>query len=484
MDRAGAAQGNRAARRSAGRRPGREQGAVAIMTVGALIVIIGFFGLAIDLARVYNRRVELQNVADVAALAAARELNGTRSGITNAVGAAAARFGGPAMTSVTVNFGRTVTWSEAAIEFGPTPSGPWQPASSALANPAGLLYARIDTGGLDPAYGQVDTAFIRVLSSDLASVALSARATAGRSAIKVLPLGVCAMRPEEKRNRSGELEEFGFRRGISYDLMQLNPDARENGQTFLIDPLAPAGSTGGAPISPTVVEPYVCTGTMALPRVMSGQLSVSSPFPLARFVPQLNSRFVNDASVCDPEVAPPDANVKAYTYNTSIPWMLTARDGQAAALLEETSKRWTVAGPDPTPAGTTAASFGPLWSYAKAVQYASTEPTGGYTAYGAANWNTLYSPSLPRATGYPSNPPYLASSGANFQAPTGSNRGVRHRRVLNVPLLACPVSGSRATVLGIGKFFMTVQADDTHLYAEFAGLTAEQTLNAQMRLYP
>jgi len=483
MERLGTAQRIRAAGGRAWR-PGRERGAVAIMTVGALIVIIGFFGLAIDLARVFNRRAELQSVADVAALAAARELNGTRSGVTNAVGAAAARFGGMAMTSVTVNYGRTVNWSEAAIEFGPTPNGPWQTASSAQSNPAGLLYARVDTRGLDPSYGEVETFFIRFLSSDLSSFGLHARATAGRSAIRVLPLGVCAMRPEERRNRSGELEEYGFRRGISYDLMQLNPNASTSGQTFLIDPLAAAGGTGGAPISPTVVEPYVCTGTMALPRVTSGQLSVSSPFPLARFAPQLNSRFVNDASVCDPETAPPDANVKAYTFNTSIPWMSTARDGQSAALLAETSRRWTVAGPDPTPTGTTAGSFGPLWSYAKAVQYASTEPASGYTAYGVANWNTLYSPALPRATGYPSNPPYLASSGANFEAPTGTNRGVRHRRVLNLPLLACPVGGSRATVLGIGKFFMTVRADDTHLYAEFAGLVPEQTLNLQMRLYP
>lgn len=465
-------------------RPGREKGAVAIMTVGALIIIIGFCGLALDLSRVYNRKMELQSVADVAALAAARELDGTRDGVDDAVDAASARFGGSSSTSVTYGYGRVMEWSDSAIEFGPTPNGPWQTLGSALDNPTGLSYARVNTSGLDSSYGEVGTLFMPFLSEDLAIVSLAARATAGRSAIKVAPLGLCAMRPEQKRNRGGELEEFGFRRGVSYDLMQLNPDANASGQSFLIDPLAPAGAVGGSGVSLNTVKPYVCTGTLAIPRVTGGQISVSSPFPLGSLFSQLNSRFVNDSSVCNPVVAPPDANVKHYTFNTSVPWMTTSRDGQSAALHEEPTRRWTVAGPDPTPAGTTAGMYGPLWSYAKAVQYAASEPSGGYTPYGTGSWNTLYSPGLPRASGYPSITPYMQSSGANFSAPTGSQRGVRHRRVLNVPLLACPLSGGRATVLGIGKFFMTVPADDTHLYAEFAGLVAEQTLNFNMKLYP
>jgi hypothetical protein len=176
---------------------------------------------------------------------------------------------------------------------------------------------------------------------------------------------------------------------------------------------------------------------------------------------------------------------EAYTFDTKVPWMSTARAGQSAALSLADGKRWTVAGPDPTPTGTTAGMYGPLWSYAKAVQYAGSEPSAGYTAYAPSNWSTLYNPGQPAATtGYPSSTPYMQSSGTNFEAPTGTNKGVRHRRVLNVPLLQCPVSGSRATVLGIGKFFMTVPADSTHLYAEFAGLAAEQALNIEMKLYP
>ena len=467
--------------------PKRQDGAVAIMTIAAIIVIIGFCGLALDLSQVYNRKVELQNMADVAAVAAARELNGTRAGVTNAVKAASARFGGSSEKSVTYQYGLSVTWSDNAIEFGPTPDGPWEPSGSAENKAAELRYARVSTAGLDPSYGQVKTLFMPFFSNDLAQVSSSAQAVAGRSAIKVAPLGVCAMRPEEKRERSGgELEEYGFRRGISYDLMNLNPDSTGSGKSFLIDPLAEPGSTGTSNTTLSMVEPYVCTGTLGIPRVTGGRLSVSSPFPLADLVKHLNSRFTNDAAICNPNTAPPDANVKAYVFNSSVPWMNTAVDGQSAALYEDGKKRWTVAGPDPTPATTTVGMYGPLWSYAKAVKYASTEPSTGYVAYGTGDWASLYTPGKPAATtSYPSSTPYMAVKGsANFLAPAGSHKGVRHRRLLNVPLLDCSVSGNQATVLGIGKFFMTVPADNTHLYAEFAGLVAEQSLNIQMKLYP
>jgi Flp pilus assembly protein TadG len=470
--------------RAATFRPGNEDGAVAIMTLGAIVVIIGFCGLALDLSMVYNRKIELQNVVDVSALAAARELNGTRAGITSAVQAASARFAGSKEIAVTYQYGRTMTWSEAAIEFGPTPAGPWEGSGTAQNNSGQLRYARVSTQGLDPSYGQVRTLFIPFFSKDLAKVSLSARAIAGRSAIKVAPLGVCAMRPEETRNRNGELEEFGFRRGVSYDLMQLNPEGTGAGQSFLIDPLAPPGATGVSASSLDMVRPFVCTGTMGIPRVTGGQISVSSPFPLGDLFNHLNSRFASNNATCNTDIAPPDFNVKAYVFNTSVPWMSTVRDGQSAKLSQAESKRWTVAGPDPTPGGTTAGMYGPLWSYAKAVEYADKEPSAGYTTYGTDKWNTLYNPGQPTATGYPSSTPYMRSSGDNFLAPTGSHKGVRHRRVLNVPLLECPVSGSGAKVRGIGRFFMTVPADSTHLFAEFAGLVAEQTLNVQTRLYP
>jgi len=117
-------------------------------------------------------------------------------------------------------------WSDGAIEFGPSPDGPWISPGDAAARsePNGLRFAKVDTRGLAPAYGEVQTFFLPVVSGQ-SKASTSAQAIAGPSGIAVSPLGLCVMNPDSKRDRHGELEEYGFRRGISYDLMQLNPDA-------------------------------------------------------------------------------------------------------------------------------------------------------------------------------------------------------------------------------------------------------------------
>jgi Flp pilus assembly protein TadG len=463
----------------------RESGAIAIMMAGGLFIIFAFCGLALELSQAYNRRVEMQNVADTAAVAAAYELDGTPTGISRAAQKAAARFTAAAPSQLTYQYGtQSMAWSDSAIEFGTTSRGPWTSYDSAAAKaaPNGLLYVKVDTSGLDSAYGAVSTLFMRVVSNSQATVSVSARAVAGRVGIGVTPLGICAMRPEPSRNRGGELEQFGFRRGVSYDLMQLNPGATTAGQTFLINPLVAPGTTGASASDVNTVAPFVCTGTMGVARVTGGAVSVSSPFPLGSLSDHLNSRF--DAynattAPCSPDSAPPDTNVKPYTF-TSIGWMTTVPGAQSAAMSTVDGKRWTVAGPDPTPAGTTASQYGVLWSYAKAVNYAASPPSGGYVAYDVSNWKTLYDPGQPKANAYPSAPPYFKV--AYSKAPT--HPGLADRRVLNVPLLSCPVSGNTATVSAIGRFFMTVPADSTHLYTEFAGLADEQTLRTQVKLFP
>jgi uncharacterized membrane protein len=64
----------RTRRRAPSRRPA-QQGVVAIMFALSLVVLIGFAGLALDGARLYVNKTELQNAADACALAAAQELN-------------------------------------------------------------------------------------------------------------------------------------------------------------------------------------------------------------------------------------------------------------------------------------------------------------------------------------------------------------------------------------------------------------------------
>lgn len=466
------------------------------MFVGALIIILGFLALALDLSFLTHRKLELQNVADTVALSAAYELDGTPGGITKAVAMASSRFA-QGDGRFTYGYGKaTMSWSDAAIAFGSSPSGPWSSAGDALSNADDLLYVRVDTAGLDNAYGSVATLFLTTFT-DITSAFTGARAIAGRSGIRVTPLGICAMRDESHRDHDGELEEFGFRRGVAYNLLDLNLPGAAMGKTFIVNPVAQA-----TPITDVAtLAPFVCTGTMAMSRLLGGTVKVSAGFPIDLLWQQFNSRFGvygTTANACDARTAPADINIKEFTYNSGAPWMGVTPLQQSAVLLETTARRWTIAGPDKAPAGTQAAAFGPLWSYAKAVPYTSyasmgtPEPATGYTTYDVDDWPNLYTPGQPATsltTPYPDSEetptPYSYRSGTLFfkVAPAG-NKNLANRRVLHLPMLACPVAGSNATVRGIGKFFMTVPAKKDALYGEFAGLATEQSLGTRIVLYP
>ena len=236
-------------------------------------------------------------------------------------------------------------------------------------------------------------------------------------------------------------------------------------------------------------------------RLSGGTVKVSASFPINSLSQQLNSRFGTygtGANACDARTAPADINIKEFTFNSGASWMGATPAGQSATLLATTERRWTIAGPDTAPAGTLGVQFGPLWSYAKAVQYTSyastgaPEPATGYATYDVTKWSTLYTPGNPTTsttTPYPDSAdtptPYSYTTGTQFfKGPPASNKSLANRRVLNLPLLACPITGSDATVLGIGKFFMTVPATQTSLYGEFAGLATEQSLGTRIVLYP
>jgi hypothetical protein len=281
--------------------------------------------------------------------------------------------------------------------------------------------------------------------------------------------------------------------------MQLNP----NGVTplrYMVNPVSEPGSVGTA-FSATAVAPFVCNGTMWVKRLTGGAIRVTSlpdSAPLADLRAALNSRFDQYAdSPCNVKGAGPDLNIKSYAYDQAgvIKWMTPGSGSIAAASTQTRGKLETVA--DLPSAPTTAGSYGPLWAYAKAVRAPSplgTEPSGGYTAFTAADWGTIY-PAGPTPSSYPSSPPvpYLASTTVNgyYQAPSTINRPMAtlHRRVLNIPLLDCTSgapsgTNASATVAGIGRFFMTVPATDERLVGEFAGLLSPQSTSGHVELFP
>lgn len=478
----------------------RQRGAAAILFTLLLVVMIGMLGMALDLAQLYNRKAEVQGLADAVAMAAAPELIGTSAGIASALAKAATTAGGFKYRYSTSPVG----WAQAAIKFSASPTtadSAWLDAASAQATPSGLLFVKVDTTALAAELGTVQTGFMGALSSALASASTGGRAIAGRSTINVTPLAICALSatPAFARNNPGtpakvELVEYGFRRGVAYDLMQLNPNAT-TAENFVVDPIDALGTFGSAGnLSAAVVGPFVCAGKMPMATVMGAAITVGRPFPLGSLFNQLNSRFDQyNGAACSPNGAPPDFNIKSYTYNTSIAWMAATPGAQTAGSSTFSGKLWTKADPLPALGTNTAPDYGPLWSFAKAVPFSAytagvPEPSAGYTPFPTTAWATLYQPGAPSALSYPAVTPYMTSSGANFLSPSLANKpGLRYRRVLNVPLLSCPVGGGAtvsATVLAVGKFFMTVPATATSIYAEFAGVAPEQALGGAVDLYP
>ena len=90
-----------------------ERGSVVIMTAISMLLLILMVGLCIDISRIYTVRAELQNAADAAALAAAKELDGSVEGIQTAVTRAnqvanTYGFGKGAVTISSITFARNL----------------------------------------------------------------------------------------------------------------------------------------------------------------------------------------------------------------------------------------------------------------------------------------------------------------------------------------------------------------------------------------
>lgn len=139
----------------------------------------------------------------------------------------------------------------------------------------------------------------------------------------------------------------------------------------------------------------------------------------------------------------------------------------------------------PYPSGS-AATYEPIRAYAKAAQYAATEPATGYSPWPVGAWQYLYAGQTNKS--YPSSTPYKSNTvWPFFAAPSTAHRpGFDDRRVLNVPLLSCPVpAGSNvpATAVAVGKFFMTQTATPSELYAEFAGVIPLAKVTGAVELF-
>lgn len=468
-----------------------------------LLVILTFCGLAVDAAVLYNRKAELQGIAQTIALAAARELDGTAAGVDSALEQAS-----EAARRLKYRHKLRLPWNTGAITFSNSPASgaEWVSADTARASAARRFYAKVDTRALADQVGSVRAYILPLFWNVMPRASIGHTAIAGRSTIHAMPLAICAMSATAGASRTNpgppaavELVEYGFRRGVTYNLMRLNPDGIEPAN-FALDPLAPPGGIGSASnTSASAIAPFVCAGRLWIPRLTGGAIRVGSPFPIASLYRQLNSRFDQyGGGACSPNGAPPDFNIKAYTPGADggTVWMNPRPSRQSAMESQAGGRLQTIADLPAPPSGTTGDLYGPLWAHSRAVKFSSykpgsDEPSTGYSKFNPGDWSTLYpgAPS-PATASYPSTQPYDQVEGTHYTRPADDLHleiAVVERRILHVPLLACPVApGSNvgATALAIGKFFMTAPADAEGVYAEFTGIIPENQLAEEVVLYP
>lgn len=495
----------RSARRLAPPSPRRRHdGAVAVVFAVALPVMLGFIGLAIDISMLYLRNTELLQLADSTAVAAARELNGTLAGVNRAKQAATVmaenQYYGGSYGAGKALFKDGDSWATAALSFSTAPkNADWIAADSITSDAAAanLVYARIDTARLDdlPARpGLITTTLLRIVGS-ADSVTIAPAAVAGRVVTQATPLGVCALETTKFRARTttagDELVELGFRRGITYDLLKLNPSAASPALNFLVNPIDAGGKPNQAThLTEPNIMPFFCNGTIAY-SLRAGDSVYVQPLTGTDIHVWLNSRFGDYAvNGCLREGAPPDTNVKEFFPGAS--WPATSRfaaRSTPSGYLLSIAELSLAATADPPrialPSDVAITDFGPLWSFNKPVKYVAGSATGAKQPtpdkFAPADWKTLYvattGAQFPAAPTYPDTPystqKTLPSTGYSYA----------QRRVLNVPLLDCSATvGATAKVLGIGRFFMTSRATANSVYGEFAGLAADETLNGMVSL--
>lgn len=494
----------------------RQRGAIAVMTgLLMLLVLIPVGGLVLDLGHLYVAKSELQNLADAAALAAAKDLDNSTDGVTKAFNA------GKAVTAQNrYDFSSTLTLNESNFRFASSPDGPWYSLDDTKTNPAGRTFVEINTkvGGYAGTPQTIDTYLMRVAGTD--TTATFGAAVAGRFVNNVTPIGVCAVDPTTRSasyDYGGgltELVEYGFRRGVTYNIFTLGRlNAKNESDPYQINPVnAPPGTCDQKNSSAENTAPFMCTGDSAVLPVGAGQVFTNTGVS-ASLEKALNSRFndFGNGSQCDASSAPPDVNVKEFPCKKGsadcapggtvadtppINWMETGADdlpnttnvatlkynsletpryalpseaAAAGATVGPTIQvpRMTSASPATTPA--TFADYGPIWSYAPPVQSnGSTVITPAQANGTAGGSNKMYgsSPSgdyitaanYPTAvgSGFPANTapsPYNQTGDINyFLAPAGRT-GVINRRILNIVLIDCrtpPSATSCGTMTAVG----------------------------------
>jgi Flp pilus assembly protein TadG len=387
-----------------------------------IVALIGLLGVVLDLGNLYVRKAELQNAADAAALAGARQINGQAAGLEAAVHGTAGAIALAAANAT--DFGKTsVTITDAHIRFGPTPDGPWSDLVAAKSNPTTMSYIKVDTSGI--AQGSRPTWFMPVVNSAIGSTTTNGVAVAGAPLCEGLPIFIC--QPAAGSFKPGQSYFFGESPGYP-----IGP-----GNLGYFDPV-PAGAPSlisGA----NDMRDIICAGkTYCLGSPATYTSLTQSAFgTMARSINTRFDDFQSLPSSLTPEICRPDTNVKEYPYTDLTP--------------ASKPMAWMAPPPDQQSEQDTGATLGVHWS--------AVRPTGSALAGVAAIANSIY-PS--------SGTPYGQGKGSIFhQSPSTASQSaaLSGRRTITMAIVSnCGSingSGKSVNVIGFGRFFLPVKAVGT-----------------------
>ena len=184
-----------------------QRGSVMIMTAILMAGIILAVGLCIDVARVYMVRTELQNAADAAALAAARELDSGAGGINDAVARATTTINNYGFNDAAVNVQAVDV--KFAINLN---QNPYDSAATAAANPRNYRFVQVTTQA-------VSTPML------FSARVLGANHTESRSAVAGMSVGIntiCDFFPFAVALADSDTTDVGFTPPAPNTVMTLN----------------------------------------------------------------------------------------------------------------------------------------------------------------------------------------------------------------------------------------------------------------------
>lgn len=470
----------------------QQRGQVAVIMAIVIVLLIMMIGLVVDLGYLYTRKTELQNAADAAALAGAKELNGTAAGINNAYDMAR-----DLANDNNVNFGGEPVeipdeTTAAYIEFGPTPDGPWTNAADSQSVPGDKRFIKVDTSGI--ALSTVQTWFMRVAQwgfGGIESTTTFGRAVAGPNIVDIVPIAACVLDPDDcPPSGTGNC---GYRKGQSYKLSEINPIGP--GTLYWINPVTTnAGECSGTG-STDYTLPFICQGTVAANVAAASEVLTNTGVSVPQLA-ALDSRFDDYApqAKCDPATAPPDKNIKEYLYDEAN-WMSPAPVGYTSPIdgapCDENQDECQAARVSISGGKILTDSGGVVWSF---VRPENSPITNGPWPITGDTGRSVVAGNYPGGTGTPYSQipnPYPGTETAFFKPPSVEHQGIAEseRRVLTLMIVNCPTAGGScrpATVRTRARFLLQRKADvpgDKDIYLEFGGTVSVSGITAIYKLY-